>query len=95
MKFIGQIKNIEKEEIKFLTFPKQEVLVNKKDKYNRYLSLKRAMKLGNLEREKVRIVFADDQGSKKVETTVWGFTDRSVILKQSTILPVERIISIS
>jgi len=95
MKFIGQITNIEKEDIKFLNFPKQEVLPNKIDKRNRCLSLRRAMRLGNLEHEKVSITFVDDQGSKKVETTVWGITDRSVILKQSTIIPLERIISIS
>jgi len=85
---------IQKEQIKFLKFPKEEVLEKRKDQIDRYLELQRALTLGNLERQKVRIVFVDDSGLKKVETTVWGITDKSVILKKSTIIPLERIISI-
>lgn len=86
---------IEKEQIKFLKFPKKDVLQKRKDQIDRFLELQRALSLGNLERQKVRIVFVDDTGFKKVETTIWGITDKEVILKQSTILPLERIISIS
>ncbi len=86
---------IEKEQIKFLKFPKKDVLEKRKDQIDRFLELQRALSLGNLERQKVRIVFVDDTGFKKVETTIWGITDKEVILKQSTIIPLERIISIS
>ncbi len=95
MRVDDKVEVIEKEEIKYLHFPKQEVLGNKRDKHDRYLNLRRAMILGNLEHEKVKIVFADDQGSKKVETTVWGITEKSVILKQSMVIPLERVISIN
>jgi len=86
---------IQKEQIKFLKFPKKDVLEKRKDQIDRFLELQRALSLGNLERHKVRIVFVDDSGLKKVETTIWGITDKEVILKQSTIIPLERIISIS
>ncbi|WP_108805541.1 hypothetical protein [Aquimarina sp. Aq107] len=86
---------IEKEQIKFLTFPKEDVLNKRKDQIDRILELQRALSLGNLERQKVRIVFVDNKGLKKVETTIWGITDKEVILKQATIIPLERIISIS
>ncbi len=86
---------IQKEQIKFLKFPKEDVLNKKKDQIDRFLELQRALSLGNLERQKVRIVFVDDGGFKKVETTIWGITDKEVILKQATIIPLERIISIS
>lgn len=89
------IQPIEKEQIKFLTFPKEDVLEKRKDQIDRVLELKRALSLGNLERHKVKIVFVDNKGFKKVETTIWGITDKEVILKQSTIIPLERIISIS
>ncbi|WP_255452600.1 hypothetical protein [Aquimarina sp. RZ0] len=95
MKMNDQIQVIEKEQIKFLHFPHQEVLMNKKEKHTRCLDLKRAMSLGNLEHAKVKIIFADDKGPKKVETTVWGITEKSVILKQSTIIPLKRIISVN
>lgn len=86
---------IEKEQIKFLKFPKQDVLEKRKDQINRILDLQRALSLGNLEQQKVRITFIDTLGLKKVETTIWGITDKEVILKSSTIIPLKRIISIS
>lgn len=85
---------VQKEQIKFLKFPKEDVLDRKIDQANRFSELKQAQALGNLEREKVKIFFVDDSSLKKVETTVWGITDKAVILKQCTIIPMERIISI-
>ncbi|MEW7288959.1 hypothetical protein [Aquimarina sp. 2304DJ70-9] len=90
-----KVQDIEKEEIQFLHFPKDEVLDNKRDKKMRNLTLKRALSLGNLEHVKVKIIFADEEGVKKVETTIWGITDKVVILKRSVVIPLERIISIS
>lgn len=89
------IKTIEKERIKSLVFPKEEVLERRKDQIDRFLELQRALSLGNLEHQKVKIIFVDNEGFKKVETTIWGITDKEVILKQATIIPLERIISIS
>ncbi|MFC5045909.1 hypothetical protein ACFSTE_20325 [Aquimarina hainanensis] len=89
------IQTIEKEQIKFLKFPKKEVLNKRKDQIDRILELQRAMVLGNIEHQKVKIVFVDDNGIKRVETTIWGITDKEVILKGSTIIPLKRIIRIS
>jgi len=87
---------VAKEQIKFLKFPKEEVLCkNQQAKVNRCVDLQRALSLGNLEREKVKIFFMDVDGLKKVETTVWGITDTSVILKESTIIPLERIVKVA
>lgn len=90
-----KIQLIEKEQIKFLTFPKEDVLNKKKDQIDRILKLQRALSLGNLAKREVKIVFVDSKGIKKVETTIWGITDKDVILKQATIIPLERIISIN
>ena len=89
------IKIVQKEQIKFLKFPKEDVLKKEKEKNNLILELRRAMYLGNLEREKVRITFKDDSGTKRVETTIWAVTDESVILKQSTVIPLSRILSVA
>ena len=86
---------VEKEQIQFLKFPKEDVLFEEKAKKNRFLELRRAMYLGNLEREKVKITFKDDCGTKRVETTIWAVTDKSVILKKSTIIPLTRIVSVA
>mgnify|MGYP006144176067 CR=1 FL=1 len=59
------------------------------------LTLKQAVKdvveLGNASKGKVKIIFEDVEGMKKVETTIWGFTDKNVILKKTTIIPIRRI----
>jgi hypothetical protein len=89
------IQTIEKEEIKNLKFPKEELLTSKTEKAERCLTLTRAMVLGNIEHEKVRILFADNEGLKRVNTTIWGVTEKYVILKTSTIIPLERILSVA
>ncbi len=86
---------VEKEDICSLHFPKEDVLQKIEDRRYRKMELQRAMSLGNLSQSKVKIFFQDDAGLKKVETTIWGITDKSVILKKSTIIPLERILAVS
>ncbi len=82
---------IEKEKIANLTFPDTEVLTTADAKKIRTASLDRAMKLGNIEHNKIKIIFEDTEGVKTVETTVWGVTDKRVILKQGVTIPIHRI----
>jgi uncharacterized protein (UPF0248 family) len=58
---------------------------------NRKLSIDRAISLGNLERHKVKIIFSDSIGIKKVDTTIWAVTDKAILLKQNTVVPIHRI----
>lgn len=85
---------VEKETISLLHFPKDDVLFSEEDKAQRMKDLDRAITLGNLEHIKVEILFQDIEGLKKVETTIWGVTDKEVILKKGTIIPIRRIVSI-
>ena len=86
--------SIEKESIKDLKFPDEDVLTSKDDKKIRNSDLERALKLGNIEHNKIRIVFKDSDSVKHVETTVWGVTDSRVILKQGILIPIHRIYEI-
>ena len=83
--------SIEKENIRGLKFPDNEVLASKDAIKIRQSNLERALKLGNLEHNKIKIVFEDADGIKQVETTVWGVTDKRVILKQGVLIPIHRI----
>lgn len=83
--------SIEKENIRDLKFPDNEVLSSKDAIKIRQADLDRALKLGNLEHNKIKIVFEDSEGLKQVETTVWGVTDKRVILKQGVLIPIHRI----
>jgi hypothetical protein len=82
---------IEKESIVEFSFPKGDVLDTDEQKVEREARIKRGMRLGNSMKRKVKIIFEDVEGMKKVETTIWGFTDKNVILKKTTIIPIRRI----
>ena len=86
---------IEKEKIENLKFPNEEVLLNKESIKERETELNRALSLGNLEHSKIKIYFEDDKSRKLVETTVWGVTDKRVILKKGVVIPINRVHRIS
>ena len=87
--------NIEKEKIESLKFPQTEVLTDNNLIKERESELNRALSLGNLEHNKIKIYFEDDTSRKLVETTVWGVTDKRVILKQGVVIPINRVHKIS
>ena len=86
---------IEKEQVDSLKFPPTEVLLDKDLIKERESELNRALSLGNLEHTKIKIYFEDDTSRKIVETTVWGVTDKRVILKQGVVIPINRVHKIS
>jgi hypothetical protein len=82
---------IEKENISGLKFPNVEVLDDQEKIDERASELKRALSLGNLEQTKIKIYFEDANSHRVVETTVWGVTDKRVILKQGVVIPINRV----
>ena len=82
---------IEKEKIETLKFPNEEVLLDKESIKERESELNRALSLGNLEHSKIKIFFEDIESKKVVDTTVWGVTDKNVMLKQGVMIPIHRI----
>lgn len=82
---------VEKEKIEMMRFPSVEVLENPDLKHERLLNLNKALTLGNLEHNKIKILFEDEIGKKIVETTVWGVTDKRIILKQGVVIPIHRV----
>ena len=85
---------IEKENIENLKFPSTDVLSDSEKIKERKAELDRALSLGNLEHTKIRIFFEDDSSCKVVDTTVWGVTDKRVILKQGIVIPIHRVHSL-
>jgi len=85
---------IDKEAIAGLRFPEEDVLHDKDAVKLRNADLQRALSLGNLEYSKIKIYFADDTSAKVVDTTVWGLTDKRVILKQGVVIPINRVIRV-
>ncbi|MDX1652721.1 MAG: hypothetical protein R3277_09525 [Brumimicrobium sp.] len=79
---------IEKEIIPTLLFKKPVVLEQQEGLMERLLE---ATKLGNIHRGKVAIIFQDDEGLKRVETTVWATGLKYICLKGGVWLPIARI----
>jgi len=91
VKTIEQAVRIDKAEIPYLHFPKEDVIQSSFDKQKRLDALNKALSLGNLDHFKVKIYFQDIAGLKQVETTIWGLTTKSVILKKGVVIPIARI----
>ncbi|HTA84156.1 MAG TPA: hypothetical protein VK783_14525 [Bacteroidia bacterium] len=90
-KTLDVIVSIEKEFIEKLNFPEQEVLLTPEEINHRQYEAQRAMKLGNYFQDKVKIIFEDSEGMKMVETTIWGVTDKRLLLKRGLMIPLHRI----
>jgi len=84
-------KLIDKENIANLSFPEDDVLSSQTERTNRIKDLKNANELGDLAQYKVKILFEDDSGLKRVETTVWDTTGEQVVLKYGIAIPINRI----
>jgi hypothetical protein len=82
---------IEKETISQLSFPSSEVLTTNPEKEIRDSRIEKAMKLGNNKKQKVKILFEDSTDRKRVETTIWGVTEKNILLKQDVFIPIHRI----
>lgn len=91
----SNIQEVEKSKIKFLKFPKEDVLSDKAEKVNRFVKLHRALYLGSNEYGKVRITFFDDTCLRSVETAICRITNKAVVLKRSISIPLARIVSVA
>lgn len=87
----ANFEKIEKEKVEGLKFPETEVLTDNDLIQKRKSDLDKALSLGNLDQIKIKIYFEDSETYRYVETTVWGVTDKRVILKQGIVIPINRI----
>lgn len=82
---------VAKEDVGELSFPKEEVFTDVEKQKELKAKIDKALKLGNALKGKVKILFEDKEGFKVVETTIWGVTDKNILLKKTTIIPIRRI----
>ncbi len=85
---------VEKENISSLTFPSEPLPLERQQQINLSFMLETAVKLGNSYKEKISIVFRDNEGLKMVETTVWQATKKHIVLKGGVIIPFNRVESV-
>jgi hypothetical protein len=85
---------VQKEQISAFHFPQVGVVLSEQAKAEVKVGLARAIALGNLEHQKVRIYFEDDTAKKVVETTIWAVTEEAIVLKQNVVIPTNRIVKL-
>lgn len=79
---------VEKEIIGSLSFLDRTPVKQHPDLMNQ---IQEATRLGNAFRSKVSIYFSDDQGAKRVDTTVWASGTKYICLKGGIWIPIARI----
>lgn len=79
---------IQKELISSLSF-KEDVKIKQHPDLRRQID--DATRLGNAFRGKVSIIFADDTGMKRVDTTIWAAGSKFICLKGGVWIPIDRI----
>ena len=85
---------IGKEEVEKPYFPQDDVLADPAEKMMRKGDIIQALRLGNIERYKVKIIFEDTESIRVVHTTIWAVTEKRIALKRGVVIPVHRIHSI-
>ena len=86
---ISQYKTIEKESVSSMTFNKEMEIEQHEDLRHQ---LEQATRLGNGYHSKVSIYFHDDEGPKRVETTIWATGSKYICLKGGVWIPISRIV---
>ena len=85
---VSEIQTIEKENVPSLTF-KREIKVKQHPELRS--QLEQATRMGNGYHSKVSIYFHDDEGLKRVETTIWATGANYICLKGGVWIPIARI----
>jgi len=88
---VQEIELIQKETIVDCKFLK-DIQLNQQE--NLLQQIKDATILGNSHRTKVTIIFQDDTGIKRVDTTIWASGAKFICLKGGLWIPINRIIEI-
>lgn len=86
-----EIIEIQKELIPTCSFQKETHVTQNPDLMKQ---LNDATILGNSHRTKVEIIFCDDEGIKKVNTTIWATGTKYICLKGGVWIPISRIVEI-
>lgn len=91
MQAIMKPEMIEKEMITSLSFSQKQEIKQHSDLIGQ---IEKATILGNSHRSKVSIIFHDDSGLKRVDTTVWAAGLKYICLKGGIWIPIARIVEI-
>lgn len=93
--FFKKTKTEKEAQERLLRFPQIDVLEHGIDQVNDALNLKKAFFQENLNRTRLKIFFTDFGVLQKIETSVWTISEKSIILKNDTVVPLSGIIAVA
>ena len=82
---------VEKEIISSLSFSEKSHMTQHPELTNQ---IRNATRLGNAYHTKVSIYFEDNNGPKRVDTTIWAYGAKYICLKGGVWLPIDHILEI-
>lgn len=89
------ITTVQKEQLNSLKFFKNEAISETVHQRLRKFDLDRALILGNIDHNKVTIIFKTEDGSLlQVNTTIWAVTEDYVALKGGVHIPIKAIVDL-
>lgn len=88
------VPEVDKENLAGMIFPSNDVLPLGEQRAERRKLLERAIDFGNYAHYKVAILFEDNEGPKRVETTIWDIDDKNIYLKNRITVPLHRILEV-
>lgn len=95
MEIKEKIHSTKKEYLYALKFTEEDVFKTRREQELRMHSLNKALYLGNVLKNKVRIYFKDSlKRIIFIDTTIWGVTKEDVILKKGVTLPIKSVLEI-
>jgi hypothetical protein len=87
-------KEINKTQLKQCNFIKSPLCLNENEQRHSNRDLHLNMLLSNKGKSKVRIVFNTADGYREISTSVWGKTEKLILLNEGSAIPVESVSSI-
>lgn len=88
------IDRIDKREVAFLKWPKEDISMDEQKNMLLLKKLHVAVILGNIEKHKCKIFFEDSVGLKSIETTICAVCDKNISIKSGIWIPINRIIDL-
>ena len=89
------IATVQKEHLNTLKFYRDDVIQEKVSQRLRKFDLDRALILGNIDHNKVTIIFKTEDGTLlQVKTTIWAVTEEYVALKGGVHIPIKAIVDL-
>ena len=91
---MGAVKKIDQKDLLKIVFKKEETMYINEQIKIRDQKLYMAMLMGNNYNNNVRIVFNTEDGECELVTRIWARTDKFVVLKGGTFIPIGAVVDI-